>query len=508
MRENRKIQIAVVVLSSLFIAACGKGAQIEDETAAEPKQETGQEAESEQDLPDNLIEIYASEDIKYIDEVMPIQYTDDLSLLADMKYTSNTYAYQDGKVYYRRYHEDSYEDAALVRLWAYDFHPILGSKKEIVCVDADGEETVLFTDEGYGDIYLINNRFYMTDGELCEEDGHTYTENHLYSVDMQGNDRIDYGSGRILVVDKERKMIILEMAEGKRFRYYVMNYETGEKQTILSDFDDNIDVGTYQDGWLYYRRRIVDETTIYRLCAVSLEGEQKEIIAFASDFKTYIYGDEEDILQIEADKDRVYFLFGSYGGREHRFQEGKLISVKLDGTDYKAVEATGDIFYLCHDEEKTLIYFPRYQYSFEVDSYQEYDTIVWDIDANLCYISDLPESVISSYYRMWQYYPEKKGVLSAWSIYGDEPKTNIYAVLSDSGKIVRVVMNMQSIIEKWKPEEAGNMYYYDLYYADGFLYFTLEYHIYDEKNSAIRRLHKDVCRLKIGEDKAEVLYSY
>ncbi|MDE7282268.1 MAG: hypothetical protein K2N85_01560, partial [Lachnospiraceae bacterium] len=155
-----------------------------------------------------------------------------------------------------------------------------------------------------------------------------------------------------------------------------------------------------------------------------------------------------------------------------------------------------------------LIYFPRYQFSFEVDSYQEYDTIIWDIDANLCCISDLPESVISSYCRMWQYYPEKKGVLSAWSIYGDEPKTNIYAVLSDSGKIVRVVMNMQNIIEKWKPEEAGNMYYYDLYYADGFLYFTLEYHIYDEKNSAIRRLHKDVYRLKIGEDKAEILYSY
>ena len=524
-RKNRKKRFIFILMLALCIVACGKGVQTEedsgvnedeaasstgaaeDETAAELEQEP----EQEQTLPDNLIVIDASEDIKYVDEVMPTQYTDDLSLLSDMKYTNNTYVYQDGKVYYRRYHEDSYEDAALLLGWTYVFHPILGSKKEIVCVDADGEETLLFTDEGYGDIYLINNRFYMTDGELCEEDGRTYTENHLYSVDMQGNDRIDYGSGRILVVDKERKIIILEMVEGKRFRYYVMNYETGEKQTILSDFDDSIDTYAYQDGWLYYRRRIVDEMTIYRLCAVSLEGEQKEIIAFASDFKTYIYGEEEDILQIEADKDRVYFLFGSYGGREHRFQEGKLISIKLDGTDYKAVEATGDIFCLCHDEEKTLIYFPRYQFSFEVDSYQEYDTTVWDMDANLCYISDLPESVISSYYRMWRYYPyypEKKGVLSAWSIYGDEPKTNIYAVLSDSGKIARVVMNLQNTIEKWKPEDVNKMRYYDLYYADGFLYFTLEYHIYDEKNSAIRRLHKDVYRLKIGEDKAEILYSY
>ncbi|MDE5597660.1 MAG: hypothetical protein K2J04_07495, partial [Lachnospiraceae bacterium] len=180
-QKNKKKQLIFILMLALCIMACGKDTQTEDEPAAEPEQKIEQEAELEQEteteqtLPDNLIEIYASEDIKYVDEVRPTQYTDDLSLLSDMKYTDNTYVYQDGKVYYRRYHEDSYEDAAPLLGWTYVFHPILGSRKEIVCIDADGEETVLFTDEGYGDIYLINNRFYMTDGELCEEDGRTYT---------------------------------------------------------------------------------------------------------------------------------------------------------------------------------------------------------------------------------------------------------------------------------------------------------------------------------------------
>ena len=88
-------------------------------------------------------------------------------------------------------------------------------------------------------------------------------------------------------------------------------------------------------------------------------------------------------------------------------------------------------------------------------------------------------------------------------------KIPIVAVVLISLFIVACGKNSQTDRETGiDPEEASNMYYYDLYYADGFLYFTLEYHIYDEKNSAIRRLHKDVCRLKIGEDKAEILYSY
>ena len=121
------------------------------------------------------------------------------------------------------------------------------TQKEIVCIDSDGKETELFTDEGYGDIYLINDRFYMTDGEFHIESGSEYSQ--LYSVDMQGNDRIDYGDGKILAIDKERNIIVLKMRE--------------------------------QDGWLYYSKVKMMES-VEGLCAVSLEGEYRELIVLTS----------------------------------------------------------------------------------------------------------------------------------------------------------------------------------------------------------------------------------
>ena len=512
MRKNRKIQIATAVLISLFIAACGKKAQ-----AAEAEQETEQEAE--QTLPDNVIEVYEIEEAKYVDEVMPAQYTDDLSLLSDMKYANNTYVYQDGKVYYRRYHEDSYEEAAL---WG-NYDDIPETKKEIVCIDAEGGETVLFTDEGYGEIYLIDDRFYMLDAKICEEDGSTHRERHLYSVDMQGNDRIDYGNGKILVVDKERNIIIMQVYEEDNTNYYAMNYVTGEKKVILSDLDDEDDyysiyVSAYQDGWLYYEKYIAGDDIISKLNAVSYEGEQREIITLMTKFNNYS-SYRETILKMEVDRDRIYLIFGGYDGNAQEFQGGKLISVKLDGTDYKAVRTKGDTFYLCHDNERTLVYFPSHLNPVN-DPCQDSDMNVWDVEADICCPSEFRQKILRAYDQqagwMWHYYPEKKGALCGLTLYGDEIKekeADIYALPDDSGKIVRVAMNLGDKITKRENEEVYKVKYEDLYYADGFLYFTVEYNAYDKETSigwrdGYRRLYTDIYRLKIGEDKASLLYSY
>ena len=502
-RENKKKQLIFTAILPLCIMACGKGVQ-----AAEPKQE------QEQTLPDNVVVAYVSEDIKYVDEVISAQYTDDLSLLADMKYTNSTYVYQDGKVYFRRYHKDSYEETAL---WgSYDYHPIPGTKKEIVCVDADGAETVLFTDEGYGDIYLVDNRFYMTDEKMYEENGDTYTERCLYSVDMQGNDRIDYGNGSIYAVDIERKIFILKMKED----YYLMNYETGEKKPLLYEPDEHFyfNIEGYQDGWLYYEN---GESDFSRLCAVSIEGKEKEIIAVTSNKSlNNEISYHESILDFKVDEDRIYFIYGGYDGTARGFQGGTLISVKPDGTDYKAINVQDDNFYISHDKGKTLVYFPRYDDDIiRADGSEEYDMLVWDVDADMCYCSDFSTFILSSYKRriglMWRYYPADKGVLCSRTpdMHPLIDKTDIYAIPDDSGKIVRVVMDIEKYITKWKGESIEKVEYDDFYFADGVLYFKAEYSAYDRDTSigwryGYRRLHTDIYRLKIGEDKAEVLYSY
>ena len=543
-RKNRKKRFIFIVMLALCIVACGKDTQTEEESGinkeeaeekveisagmagneipSEPEQgieqEAEQAAEPEQALPDNVIVAYVTEDIEYVDEVIPAQYTDDLSFLSDMKYTNSTYVYQSGKVYFRRYHEDSYEEAALYG----DYGAIPGTKKEMVCVDADGTVTELFTDYGDGDIYLIDNRFYLTEWKEENTDyGYTHTARCLYSVDMQGNNRIDYGEGYVFTVDTERKIIIMKLREKSNTCYYALNYETGEKKRLCFEYSFNS--GAYQDGWFYYERHMGDDITC-KLCAVSLDGEEREIIALTSD-GSQISDVNEHISDIKVDGNRIYFIFGGTDGTAHVFQGGKLISVKLDGTDYRAVEIEMDFFYLGHNKGNPLVYFISYNNA----PIMENDTTIWDVEADMCYYSDFPATVLRDYEksiykdgqyknaeRMWRYFPAGMGSLYGVTRYDDKlqrDKTDVCAIPDDSGRIVRVVMDIEQYITKWEEEETKYIDYEDFYFADGFLYFKTEYSVYDAETSigwrsGCRRLHTDIYRLKIGEDRAEVLYSY
>lgn len=448
------------------------------------------------------------------------------SALDKVKYENGTYAYQEGKVYYRRYHEDSYEDAAL---WG-NYDAVPGTKKEIVCIDGDGTETVLFDDYGYGDIYLLAGRFYMQEKEINNADNVMNTR--LYSVDIQGNDRIDYGYGDIIAIDRELNIIVLKIWEEDNPCYYVMNYESGEKKLILSGLGADDSIGAYQNGWLYYIKHDW-QTGISAVCAVSTGGEDREIISIKSpdiDLNSQRY-----VCNMEVDKDRIYFVFGNYGGSANVFQGGKLISIRLDGTDYKEVDTDRDVFYLCHDNGKTLIYFPRYYEHREAED--EYNTLIWDVDADICYPSDFPPDMMAAYRRNIynniatrgsKYYLSdgllyfmNRRVFVDVAVYENEAesRTDIYAIADDSGEIIRVVTDIGQFYTKWEKEEAEteyideHIYYGDFYFADGFLYFKAEYRVHDKETSigwrdGWRRLHTEVYRLKIGEDRAEILYSY
>ena len=74
-------------------------------------------------------------------------------------------------------------------------------------------------------------------------------------------------------------------------------------------------------------------------------------------------------------------------------------------------------------------------------------------------------------------------------------------------------MNLGAYIDKYEDGEVDRAAYKDLYYADGVLYFRVEYSVYDEDTSigwrdGYRRLRSDVYRLKTGESAAKLLYSY
>lgn len=533
-RKKQNIQIILTLLLCICITACGTPADTdyeiedaeerrvrEDETVTEngiKESEVITESATEENEvwrpeENNVIMAYTTENIEYSDIVVPAEYEDDLSFIEDMKYRNSIYAYQDGKVYYRRYHEDAFEETGL---WGY-YRFVPETKKEIVCIDSDGRETELFDDQGYGNIYLIDDRFYMTGAELYEEDGVICRHMQLYSVDMQGNDRIDYGNGKILAIDRERNIIIVEVKESPLYYYYVIDYKTGEKKAI--DITDHYPI--YQDGWLYHEETIDNDYFLYhKWYALSLEGEEKEIIAITSECNNWeVSRHGEGMVCTAVDEDRTYFIYGGYDGSANVFQGGKLVSVKHDGTDYKAVPVDSEGFYLCHENGRPLVYFDL-AFGATGDLDAEYGTYVWDVEADICYPSTFPEDLLYEYFKQidWiEWYSGDRGTLCQLEINEDESNkektTNIYAIPDDSGKIVRIIENLENYITKWENEEVDLIQYEDLYYADGFLYFTVEYSAYDQEASigwrdGYRRLRSDVYRLKIGNSAAQVLYSY
>lgn len=329
---------------------------------------------------------------EYCDEVIGVEYTGDLSLLEELVCTDHHYASRDGKVYYRQYHEDSFEQ---VGLWAY-YDPVSDTEKEIVCIDRKGVKTTLFKDWGFGDFYLIGERFYMT--ERGETD--SGREQRIYSVNMEGSDRIDYGEGEILVGDEKRGILLLDLYGDETAspnQYCVLDCSNGACMQLgfpaekhpAEEENGSWDFEGYQDGWIYlshYRWNWDDgrlrETELY---VVSVEGEWNKVITLTSDrdYAEYIH-------QPEMLGDRIFFIFGGYAGSGQYYQGGSIITVKQDGTDCRLIRGVAsndrypsNHYYLRQDEGKILVYYPcSYHIASGRDDSEEedYAVTVWDID--------------------------------------------------------------------------------------------------------------------------------
>lgn len=445
----------------------------------------------------------------YCDEVIKTEYTDDLSLLAQSDRMSHQYAYRDGKVYYRRYRGDSFESSSYTDE-NYSYQPISGAEKEMVCIDREGVQTALFTDQGRGDFYLIGDRFYMTDSVI-------------YSVDRNGQDRVDYGKGEILAADESENILILELWEDGhdlwRPDYCVLDCDTGVCTSLLSetyhakDEEDGFwSFEAYQDEWVYVsfcrwkgEDRPYNETTLY---AATLNGEWNEVITLDSDMS---YG--ESVIRLQVLGDRLFFLWGGYDGSAVWYQGGKLVTVRRDGTDYRSMEQgrndfyPADGFYLRQDGEKIWVYYIDFYRITEPTADAEEDTYVvtvWDVDTGIRYPSDMPACAVAKTYR--------------YDLFMDDIYLNgrggyhVMALSDQTGRIVRVANDLDARIEEGAADRYGenaSLEFRDLYYRDGYLYFKAEYSRWGGwEEGGWLRLGTECYRLKSGEDKAELLYAY
>ena len=181
---------------------------------------------------------------------------------------------------------------------------------------------------------------------------------------MQGQNRSDYGKWEICALDMERNIIILNRWswEEKIDMYCVLDCAKDEIITLPTDSYKLLDFWAYHDGWCYFDIHEDWSSGICRVVGISLEGDQKEIMTMTSSHNKIKekYNYTESICRMEVVEDRIYIIFGGYFGSDSYFQGGSLITMKLDGSDYRAIECKEDAFVICKDGDRILVYFPYY----------------------------------------------------------------------------------------------------------------------------------------------------
>ena len=230
-------------------------------------------------------------------------------------YANETYAWE--------YTKNSLKTAALFANYDY----VTCDANQLVKTDANGKRTVIYQGNGYGNLWIVNERMYLYQNNSKEN-----KERELFSLNMQGKDEHAYGDYEVhAVYDK-----YLVLTNSEETEIYVMNTEAGKIQLLEKDAQY-----LYTDGdTVYFTEHPKDTDKHIVLASVKLDATERCRLADVR---------KEDVNQIiqtsanlyincvQAVQDTVYFSCGTYGGSASVYQGGVLAKVKKDGSNFKVL---------------------------------------------------------------------------------------------------------------------------------------------------------------------------
>lgn len=230
-------------------------------------------------------------------------------------YANETYAWE--------YTKNSLKTAALFANYDY----VTCDANQLVKTDANGKRTVIYQGNGYGNLWIVNERMYLYRNNSKEN-----KERELFSLNMQGKDEHAYGDYEVhAVYDK-----YLVLTNREETEIHVMDTETEDIQLLEADaqylYTD--------DDTVYFTEHPKDTDEHIVLASVKLDATERCRLADVR---------KEDVNQIiqtsanlyincvQAVQDTVYFSCGTYGGSASVYQGGVLAKVKKDGSNFKVL---------------------------------------------------------------------------------------------------------------------------------------------------------------------------
>ena len=230
-------------------------------------------------------------------------------------YANETYAWE--------YTKNSLKTAALFANYDY----VTCDANQLVKTDANGKRTVIYQGNGYGNLWIVNERMYLYRNNSKEN-----KERELFSLNMQGKDEHAYGDYEVHAVYDN----YLVLTNSEETEIHVMDTETEDIQLLEADaqylYTD--------DDTVYFTEHPKDTDEHIVLASVKLDATERCRLADVR---------KEDVNQIiqtsanlyincvQAVQDTVYFSCGTYGGSASVYQGGVLAKVKKDGSNFKVL---------------------------------------------------------------------------------------------------------------------------------------------------------------------------
>ncbi len=230
-------------------------------------------------------------------------------------YANETYAWE--------YTMNSLKTAALFANYDY----VTWDANQLVKTDANGKRTVIYQGNGYGNIWIVNERMYLYRNNSKEN-----KERELFSLNMQGKDEHAYGDYEVhAVYDK-----YLVLTNSEETEIHVMDTETEDIQLLEADaqylYTD--------DDTVYFTEHPKDTDEHIVLASVKLDATERHMLADVRKEavnRTDLTSANLYINCVQVVKDKVYFSCGTYGGSASVYQGGVLAKVKKDGSNFKVL---------------------------------------------------------------------------------------------------------------------------------------------------------------------------
>lgn len=257
-----------------------------------------------------------------------------------------------GSVYYREYQAGNFEKYAIFG----DYSSNPETQKKMIR-DTGGTKKAIFTDIGEGPIFILGDRMY-----LMKKLKAMYTD-HIYSVDMEGKNKKEFGMGTIEAVDESENLLICTRhVNGKNELFTISS--SGVEKKLAGDIDNFI---ALDEHVVYYTEKssvsddYVGEITLSK---IGVLGTGKKALAKVKINADGISNGMLDIECFQIEEKTIYFSCGSRAGTGNFYQGGKIVKVNKDGTGLKilagANDTAGNIFYVMRTSTEYQLYYEDY----------------------------------------------------------------------------------------------------------------------------------------------------